>query len=114
MEIIDKEYSVIYDEATNTVYCSGIMRLNGGQAYEPILQLLNKIAELEPEQIIMNLQGLKALNSSGISMLGRFIFSVNSKNNIQLLLKGAKEIPWQQKWAKNFQRLMPTLQFEWV
>ena len=114
MEIIDKEYSVIYDEATNTVYCSGIMRLNGGQAYEPILQLLNKIAELEDHKIIMNLQGLKALNSSGISMLGRFIFSVDSKKNIQLLLQGAKEIPWQQKWAKNFQRLMPTLQFEWV
>jgi hypothetical protein len=114
MEITDKDYSVIYDEATNTVYCSGIMRLNGGQAYEPILQLLNQIADLDSDKIIMNLQGLKALNSSGISMLGRFIFSVDSKKNIELLLQGAKEIPWQQKWAKNFQRLMPTLQFEWV
>ncbi len=114
MKIIDKEYSVIYDQATNTVYWSGIMRLNGGQAYEPILQLLNKIAALEPAKITMNLRDLKALNSSGISMLGRFIFSIDRKKNIQLLLLGAKAVPWQQKWAKNFQRLMPALQFEWV
>jgi hypothetical protein len=114
MEITNTEYSVKYDQATNTVYWSGIMRLNGGKAYEPILQLLNKIAALEPAKITMNLQALQALNSSGISMLGRFIFSMDRNKNIQLLLQGSKEIPWQQKWAKNFQRLMPALQFEWI
>jgi hypothetical protein len=114
MEIITKEYSVTYDQTTNTVYWSGIMRLNGGKAYEPILQLLNKIAALKPAKITMNLQELKALNSSGISMMGRFVFSIDMKKDIELLLQGTKEIPWQQKWAKNFQRLMPALQFEWL
>jgi len=114
MEIISKKYSVIHDDETNTIYCSGVMRLNGRQEYEPILQLFDKIVELEPLQITIKLQRLEAINSYGISMFGQFIFAIDRKKTIKLFLQGDKEIPWQQKWAKNFQRLMPTLQFEWV
>ncbi len=114
MEIISQKYSVIYDELTNTIFCSGVMRLNGRQEYAPMLQLFDQIVELEPPQITIKLERLEAINSYGISMLGQFIFAIDRKKTIKLFLQGDKGIPWQQKWAKNFQRLMPALQFEWV
>ncbi|MEN8216929.1 MAG: hypothetical protein ABFS56_11275 [Pseudomonadota bacterium] len=112
MEITTKEYSVKYDTETASVYCQGTLRLNG-QEYGPIMQLLNQVAALEPPLITLNLRGLRALNSSGISMLGRFVFAMNEKKTIQLLMQGSHEIAWQEKWAKNFQLLMPSLQVEW-
>jgi len=113
MEIKTEEYSVRYDETSNTVYWTGIMRLTAGQEYEPILQLVDQIAALGVEKITLDFQKLRSINSYGISMLVRFIFAVDSKKTIELLVQGAKEISWQQKWANNFQRLMPKLQMQW-
>ena len=112
MEIITKEYTIKYDTETDTIYWKGFMRLNGKE-YDPILQLLNKVAAQEPPQITLNLQYLEALNSSGISMLGRFVFSLAKKKTSQLIVHGAKNVIWQRKWVVNFQRLMPSLQLEW-
>ncbi len=113
-KIINKKYSVIYDDTTNTIICSGVMRLNGKTEYEPILQLFKQIVQQEPSQITLNLQQLETINSYGISMLGQFISSLERKKTIKLLLQGNKNISWQQKWINNFQRLMPALQFEWI
>jgi hypothetical protein len=113
MEIKTEEYSVRYDETSNTVYWTGIMRLTAGQEYEPILQLVDEIAALGVDKLTLNFHELTSINSYGISMLVRFIFAVDSKKNIELLVQGAKEISWQEKWANNFQRLMPKLQIKW-
>ncbi len=113
MEIITEEYSIKYDVATATITWQGIMRLNGKE-YAPLTTLLNDVMAQEPTQITFNLQGLKALNSSGITMLGRFVFGLQKKKTIQLLMQGSKDIAWQKKSVKNFQRLMPKLQFEWA
>jgi len=113
MEIKTEEYSVRYDETSNTVYWAGIMRLTSGQEYQPILQLVDEIAELGVDKLTLDFQKLTSINSYGISMLVRFIFAVDSKKTIKLLLLGAKEISWQEKWANNFQRLMPTMQIQW-
>ncbi len=112
MEITTEEYTIKYDAESATISWHGIMRLNGKE-YDPITQLLNQVVALEPPQITLNLRELKALNSSGITMLGKFVFAVSKKKTIQLLMQGAQEIAWQSKSVKNFRRLMPQLQLEW-
>lgn len=112
MEIKAEDYTVSYDTATATVSCQGSLRLSGMEEYAPIVQLLNDVADQEPLTITLNLQKLEFLNSSGISMLSKFVLKVRQKKNIQMLVQGSKGIPWQGKSLKNLQRLMPSLELE--
>ncbi len=113
MEIKTEDYSVGYESATATVNFQGLLRLPGIPDYEPIIQLLNDVIEQEPPKIIMNLQELKFLNSSGMSALSRFVIGVRKKKTIQLVVKGSQGISWQNKSLDNWQRLMPALTLEW-
>lgn len=112
MEIKTENYHLQYDAKTNTIYWHGIMRL-GTQEYKPIVQFLEEIAALEPPQITFNLLGLTALNSSGITTLGRFLFNVSRKKTIHLIIQATQDIAWQENSIKHFQKLVPKLQFKW-
>lgn len=111
MEMKNKEYSITYDANTNTIHCTGIIRLRDKE-YIPFMQWLNKLIEAEPAQITLNLRELQALNSAGVAMFGKFVFAVEKKKTIQLVLQGNAQITWQKKLGKNFQRLMSKLQVE--
>ncbi len=114
MEITTKDYSVKYDEETATVDCQGIMRLNDRE-YEPIIQLLNQVVEsTELPQITLNLRELKTLNSSGVTMLGMLVYTVDEKKTVQLTMQCSKQIAWQRRTIEDFQLLMSELQIEWV
>jgi hypothetical protein len=112
MKIQQEDYSVVYDAVATTIFCQGSLRLNGTEEYAPIINLLNDVIEQEPSHITLNLRELKFLNSTGISMLSKFIINVRNKKNIQMSVIGSKEISWQSKSLKNLQRLMPSLQLE--
>lgn len=112
MEIKSKNYNVIYDEASHNIVFDGSLRLSGSAEYASISELLNKVALEEPEKIILDLKNLKFLNSSGISILSRFVINVRKQQNIQMVVIGAKKNPWQSKSLKNLQRLMPSLQLQ--
>jgi|SRR4028119_433714 len=112
MEIKTDDYSICYDPLTETVSCEGSLRLSGIEEYAPIVKLLNDLADREPGKIILNLQKLEFLNSSGINVLSKYVIKVRQKGTIQMVVKGSKSIPWQAKSLKNLQRLMPSLQLE--
>lgn len=112
MEIKTKDYSICYDPAIETVFCQGSLRLGGVEEYEPIVKLLNNLADKEPSKIILNLQNLEFLNSSGINVLSKYVIKVRQKGTIQMIVQGSKTISWQGKSLKNLQRLMPSLQLE--
>jgi hypothetical protein len=112
MEIQTEDYSIRYDPVTETVICQGSLRLSSMEEYEPIVQLLNDVADSEPATMTLNLRELRFLNSSGINVLSKFVIKVRQKGNVQLVVQGSKEIPWQGKSLKNWQRLMPTLQLK--
>ncbi len=112
MEIKTEDYSVCYDSSTETVRCQGSLRLSGMEEYEPIVQLLNDLAERKPPKIILNLKKLEFLNSSGINVLSKYVIKVRQKGTTILIVQGSKNIPWQGKSLKNLQRLMPSLQLE--
>ena len=110
MEIKTEAYHVRCTD--NILVFEGYLRLNGLQEYSSISNLLNNVIEQEPETIILNLEKLSFLNSSGISMLSKFVINVRKKQNIHMVVVGTKENPWQTKSLKNLQRLMPSLSLE--
>lgn len=114
MDIKTDDYSVWYEPTTTTVNFQGLLRLAGISDYEPIINLLNDVTEQEPQTIIIDLIELKFLNSSGMSVLSRFVIAVRKKQTIKLIVKGSQEISWQEKSLNNWQRLMPSLRLEWV
>ncbi len=114
MGIVTKKYIVEYDRETSTLYWQGVIRLEDLEDYQAITQLLNEVVALEPSHMTLNIRKLKALNSSGISVLGRFLFNMGEQKKTQsMVMQSTKKISWQKKWAKNFQHLMPSLLFEW-
>ena len=112
MEIKTDNYNILYDKNAQSVIFYGSLRLNGVAEYAPISELLNKVVQQEPERIILNLKNLNFLNSSGISLLSKFVINVRKQQNIQMIVMGTKDIPWQGKSLKNLQRLMPRLILE--
>jgi len=112
-EIKTDDYCVLYDADAKTVACEGSLRLSGMAEYEPISQLLNTISELDLDSVVLDLKNLEFLNSSGISMLSKFVIKVRHKKTVQMIVRGSKSIPWQGKSLKNLQRLMPSLNLEW-
>lgn len=112
MEIQTEDYSIFYDSSTETITCQGSLRLSGMEEYEPIVKILNQLAEKEPSKITLNLQKLEFLNSSGINVLSKYVIRVRQKGTIKMIVQGSKNIPWQGKSLKNLQRLMPALQLE--
>ena len=112
MEIITDSYSIIYDETSHNIIFDGSLRLNGGSEYASIFELLDSIVRKEPEKIVLDLRKLKFLNSSGIGILSQFVIDVRKRKNIQMVVIGAKQNPWQGKSLKNLQRLMPSLKLE--
>ncbi|RKZ78641.1 MAG: hypothetical protein DRR19_26100 [Candidatus Parabeggiatoa sp. nov. 1] len=111
MEITTKDYSVKYDAQTATIHWEGFMRLNSHE-FEPIEQLLHQVATLELPQITVDLRKLQAINSSGITMLGKFVLTLDYKKITQLLIQASEQIAWQKRSVANFKRLMPNLQIE--
>jgi hypothetical protein len=113
MEIKTDDYRIGYDRDTATVNCQGSLRLPGMEEYKPIVDFLEEVADTEPTKITLNLTELEFLNSSGISMLSKFVINVRHKKNVELVVQGSTQIPWQGKSLKNLQRLMPSLLLEW-
>lgn len=113
MEIKTADYNICYDSGNAAVKFDGSLRLSGMEEYGPIVELLNQVAENDPPKITLNLRQLEFLNSSGISMLSKFVIKVRQKKNVNMLVQGSKGIPWQGKSLKNLQRLMPDLILEW-
>jgi hypothetical protein len=112
MEIQTKDYSIEYDRATQTITCCGSFRLSQTEEYAPIVDLLNEVADSSPNTITLDLRKLEFLNSSGINIVSKFVIKVRQQKNIQIAVKGSKQIPWQGKSLKNLQRLMPSLHLE--
>lgn len=109
-EIKGDDFNISYESQTKTLSFQGSLRLGGAQSYQPVMELLNGVQAEHPELITLDLKDLQFLNSSGISMISKFVINVRKQNISKMLVKGSSTIPWQSKSLKNLKRLMPTLQ----
>jgi hypothetical protein len=112
IEIKTENYNIVYDRASQSIIFNGSLRLNSSEEYGSISELLNNVLKEEPKKITLNLKELAFLNSSGISILSKFVINVRKQKNIQMVVLGATKNPWQSKSLKNLQRLMPYLKLE--
>ncbi len=111
-EVKGEKYKVEYDQKTATINFKGDISLGGPNDYAPIVNLLNEAAKSTPPTLTLNLKGLIFLNSSGISMLSKFVLGFRKKKGIQLVVLGSKSMPWQAKSLKNLERLLPGLKLQ--
>jgi hypothetical protein len=118
MEIKSDRYRIHYDLTTMTVVCEGALLLNGTEEYHSILTFLKGIVDQQPSYMIIDLRGLKYLNSSGINMFAKFVMYINDKqknsNLFDLTIIGRKEIYWHERVFKNLKRLLPILTIKFV
>src|SRR5215211_7212785 len=112
MAIRRENSHIRYDPTTATGTCQGSLRLRGSAEYAPLLQLLKQAAEAQPAMLTLDIRALQFLNSSGIYTLSRFVFQLRKHNVSQIVIKGSRQFPWQEKPLRNFQRLVPGLQLE--
>lgn len=108
-EIKGEDYIVQYYVDAVTVKFEGELALGGPKEYAPINNLLNEITSSSPPVMIVDLKELAFLNSSGISMLSKFVLRLRKKKEIQLIILGSNNMPWQGKSLKNLQKFLPTL-----
>ncbi|NEP57470.1 MAG: hypothetical protein F6K31_10665 [Symploca sp. SIO2G7] len=113
MEIETDDHKIWYEPATATLYFQGLLRETGIADYKPTEELLKQALADEPGTITMNIQELEFLNSSGMSVLSRFVIGVRKKKTIELVVQGSKAILWQEKIVGNWQKLMPALTPQW-
>jgi hypothetical protein len=111
-EITTENYCVNLDKLNHTVTFKGSLRLSSMEEYNPIVELLNTAIAAHPPALTLDLKNLEFLNSSGISMLSKFVINLRKQNITELVILGSQSIPWQGKSLKNLQRLMPNLTLE--
>ena len=110
MQIKTEKFCVNYDNTTATITFEGKIFLNGSQEYAPLLQLLKHAAAQEiqaQKKLIVDFRHLKLLNSSGITMMTKFIMYIFEEECLELEITfvGQKAITWHQKLLENISML---------
>lgn len=111
-EIQTADYSVSLDAQSNTVQFSGELALSNPGEYDPINSLLSELADQEPDVLTLDLRKLDFVNSSGISMLSKFVLGMRKKKGTQVVVLGSEDIAWQGKSLRNLEKLLPGLKLE--
>jgi hypothetical protein len=113
VEIKGNNYCFEYDSASATLKVGGVVRMNG-EEYEPFKHMLEAMLDDSPALLTVDVQELQMLNSSGITLLAKFILTLHKKKTTAMRLRGCARFGWQQRSFGNFRKLMPGLQIEWV
>lgn len=101
---------ILFDESTSELIFKGSMRLANMKEYDLVSDFLKSACEQAPDKLILNLEQLKFLNSSGITTLSLFILNCKKANTPQITVRGNVEISWQEKSLSNFQKLWSDVQ----
>lgn len=115
-QIQGEEYVVEYDATQHTVSLRGTIRLQSSDEYAPISELLQTAHEAAAEvgMFTLDFRQLQFLNSSGISMISKFVINGRKNERVPLQVLGSAAIYWQQKSLANLQKLWPKVQIEIV
>jgi hypothetical protein len=109
-----ESFQIVLADDNATVFFKGALRLSGAEDYASILEVLKGVLVSSAMPIVLDLQELEFLNSSGITMLSRFVIEARDHTGISLHFLGSEAIPWHARSFKNLQRLMPSLEIRLI
>jgi hypothetical protein len=104
-----ESFEVRLEPDNSTVLFKGALRLSGTEDYAPILDMLKETLINPAVPIVLDLRELNFLNSSGITMLSRFVIEARDRSGIYVKFLASEAVPWHARSLKNLQRLMPSL-----
>ena len=104
-----ESFDIRLEEENSTVLFKGALRLCGTDDYAPILDMLKETLASPAMPIVLDLRELDFLNSSGITMLSRFVIEARDRAGIDVQFLASESVPWHARSLKNLQRLMPSL-----
>ncbi len=104
-----ESFDVQLEEENSTILFKGALRLCGTEDYAPILDMLKETLTSPAMRIVLDLRELDFLNSSGITMLSRFVMEARDCPGIDLQVLASEAVPWHARSLRNLQRLMPGL-----
>ena len=108
-EVHGESFQIRLEEETSTVLFKGALRLCGTEDYAPILDMLKETLTSPSKPIVLDLRELDFLNSSGITMLSRFVMEARDHPGTDVQVLASEAVPSHARSLKNLQRLMPTL-----
>ncbi len=109
-EIYGEEYTITYGKEENTITFNGTLRLSGTTDYRTIAEFLDEILDSGVKSLTLDLRELKLLNSSGITMLSKFMIHARQYPDLALVVKGSQSVFWQERSLGNLQRLLPSME----
>ena len=104
-----ESFEVRLEEERFTVSFKGALRLSGMEDYAPILDMLKETLINPATPVVLDLRELDFLNSSGITMLSRFVMEARDRPGIDVQVLASESVPWHSRSLRNLQRLMPSL-----
>jgi hypothetical protein len=104
-----ESFEIRLEDDNATVVFKGALRLSGTEDYAPILDMLKTTMVDSDTPIVLDLRELNFLNSSGITMLSRFVIEARDRTGIKVQILASEAVPWHARSLKNLQRLMPSL-----
>ena len=104
-----ESFEIRLEEENSTVHFKGALRLSGTEDYAPILDMLKETLVGSARPIVLDIRELDFLNSSGITMLSRFVIEARDHTGIDVQVLASETVPWHARSVRNLQRLMPTL-----
>lgn len=109
MKTINGDSYRVVLEGDARIAFTGALRLSGTEEYAPILELLKSTADGTTAGVTVDLRELEFLNSSGITMLSRFVIYVRDCTGITLEFLASATVAWHSRSLTNLQRLMPAV-----
>jgi hypothetical protein len=114
MKLEGRTYTITYNNTTATVSFQGVLRLQSTDEGKSITDFLNRVAALEPKTIQLDFEQLQLMNSTGLSILTKFLLKMRGQDATQVILRASKDHFWQQDLIKGLQRFLPGSELEWV
>ena len=100
---MDQAYSISHPSSSESVV-SGTLRLSSPNEYESVFQSIKDDLDACKDEYVIDISQLIYLNSSGLTSLARLFIQARNQE-IKLIIKASKDIPWQDKTIPSLQKL---------
>lgn len=112
MELKGGAYSISFDEQNAVIVFKGVSQFPNLSEYEVIKNFLFDAAKKVMNILVLDISELRFLNSSGVTILSMFIIHLRKEQRIKLLIRGSRNISWQERSLNNLKKLWADVEIQ--